>query len=273
MVALEAACVLAVWRMSAGNHAAETFGRSSGSLTGSSAVPVTAQRRLRWAILAFAPTSLMMGVTTYFTSNVANIPLQWVVPLGIYLITFIMAFTRTRTFSLELVLRALPIAAVSLLFLILSRTTEPAWLLILVHLVFLLLAGLACHGQLAKDRPAPERLTEFYSWISLSGVGGGMFNALLAPHLFRTPFEYPLAVVLVCLLRPMTGHYPAKARERLYDFAFVVLLGVLASALALLGLFESPGGVQVALRPGRSLPAVASRLHGERLTSPGCWSS
>jgi len=161
---------------------------------------LSCQERLRWVLLAFVPSSLMLGATTYITTDIASIPLLWILPLAVYLITFIVAFARRRLISDRLMRRALPIAVVGLIYLLLSEATEPPWLLILLHLLFLFIAALACHGQLATARPTTEHLTEFFLWISVGGVLGGIFNALVAPFVFSRVAEYPIAALIACLL-------------------------------------------------------------------------
>ncbi|MEK7686625.1 MAG: fused MFS/spermidine synthase [Verrucomicrobiota bacterium] len=205
------------------------------AVTGESpAEPLSLRRQIKWTFLAFVPSSLMLGVTNFLTTDIASIPLIWVIPLAIYLLTFILAFSRRRLVSLRWLSRALPIGALGLTFLILSRATQPVWLLMVCHLLVFFLAALLCHGRLAEDRPAPAHLTEFYLWISLGGVLGGLFNALLAPHLFNAVLEYPLALVLACLLRPRDSAGEIAAGRRWLDFALPLLLGTLTVGLALM---------------------------------------
>ena len=81
-----------------------------------------------------------------------------------------------------------------------AQATQPIVLMIVLHLLVFFVAAMVCHGAIARDRPAPAHLTEFYLWMSVGGVLGGLFNALLAPLLFTTVVEYPLVLVLACLL-------------------------------------------------------------------------
>lgn len=163
---------------------------------------ITWAQRLQWIFFAFVPSSLLLGVTTYLTTDIASIALLWVVPLALYLLTYIIAFG-TKGGRLEIwTSRILPAGAVALMFLLLSEATQPGWLLVVVHLVFFFVAALASHLRLARDRPPAVHLTAFYFWISAGGVLGGAFNALVAPHLFDRILEYPLLIVLACLARP-----------------------------------------------------------------------
>jgi len=144
----------------------------------------------------------MLGVTTYLTTDIASVPLLWVIPLALYLLTFILVFARRQYVSVVWLAKVLPLAAIALAFLLLTDVKDPVWLLIVLHLGFFFLAAMVSHARLAATRPAPERLTEFYLWLSVGGVLGGLFNALISPAVFRTVVEYPLGMVLACLVRP-----------------------------------------------------------------------
>src|SRR5262249_18148882 len=160
-------------------------------------------RALRWVALAFVPSSLMLGVTTYMTTDIAAIPLLWVLPLGLYLLSFILVFSRLPAWVHRLMVLLLPYVVLMLVFLMLSEFPLRIWGKILLHLAVLFVAAMVCHGELARDRPPPRHLTEFFLWMSVGGVLGGLFNALLAPVLFNGIVEYPLALVLACLLMPI----------------------------------------------------------------------
>lgn len=163
--------------------------------------PVTGRRRLRWVALAFVPSSFMLAVTTYISTDIAAIPLLWVIPLALYLLTFILVFSSSRPFPVVWTAR---IHAIVLIILVLVMPLDddmlPRWVVLWLPLLGLFMAALLCHAQLAADRPAPRHLTEFYLWMALGGVLGGSFTALLAPVLFDSLIEYPLAIVLACML-------------------------------------------------------------------------
>jgi SAM-dependent methyltransferase len=191
-----------------------------------------AWRRLYWVALAFVPSSLLLGVTTYITTDLAAVPLLWVLPLAIYLLTFILAFGRwPRPLHRLVVAATLPLALL-VIFLMVSSLPERIWVTVLWHFSLLFVVALAAHGQLALDRPAPRHLTEFYLLMAAGGVLGGLFNALLAPLVFRSPIEYPLVMVLACVLllaprAPALGLGPGATR------ALAVAALALALALAL----------------------------------------
>jgi hypothetical protein len=164
--------------------------------------PPSLRRRLRWVLLAFVPSSLVLGVTTYITTDIVAVPLLWVVPLALYLLSFVLVFARRQVLSRRLMARVLPGAAVLVVLVYLSGATQPAWFLILFHLAFLFAAAMVCHGQLADDRPAARHLAEFYLWLAVGGALGGLFNAVVAPLVFNSVVEYPLVIILASYLRP-----------------------------------------------------------------------
>jgi hypothetical protein len=193
--------------------------------------------RLTWLTLAFVPASLLTGVTQAITTDVAPIPLFWVVPLALYLLTFIVAFAPGVRLPLCRLGKVLAVCAVALTLTLLSGATEPLGLVLGVHLVTFFVAALVCHGRLAAERPPAEWLTSFYLWMSLGGVLGGAFNALAAPVLFhRLGFvEYPLALLAACALRPVSADH---WRLRPLDFIAPLLLGLAAAGFIVLARTE-----------------------------------
>jgi SAM-dependent methyltransferase len=156
--------------------------------------------RLWWIALSFVPSSLTLGVTTVITTDIAAVPMLWVIPLIIYLSSYILVFARRRVYSPALVERAFPIAVLAAMALVLTGANQPVMLIVLIHLLTLFATAMLCHGHLADARPGTGRLTEFYLFIGLGGVLGGIFNALIAPEVFTRITEYPLVLVAACLL-------------------------------------------------------------------------
>jgi len=161
---------------------------------------ITWKRRAFWLLLAFTPSSLMLGVTQYITTDLAAVPLLWVIPLALYLLTFVIAFSFKGDQARAFATRLLPLLAVGMSATLMLHITRPIVLIVSLHLVFLFFAALACHGRLAATRPHASKLTEFYLIMSIGGVLGGAFNAVIAPLIFNTLVEYPIAIVLACLL-------------------------------------------------------------------------
>jgi hypothetical protein len=178
--------------------------------------PVRWRRRLLWLALAAVPSSLMLGTTSFITRDLAPVPLLWVLPLALYLLTFVVAFSPWTNAERLTVWgrRLMPAAAIAVTYTLLIRAERPLGLLLAIHLAGLVVVGLLCHGRLAADRPNPSRLTEFYLWVALGGALGGAFNAVVAPLVFPGLVEYPLAIVAACLLRPS----PPKKRPELLEF-------------------------------------------------------
>ena len=157
--------------------------------------------RFTWMLLAAAPASLLLGVTTHITTDVASAPFLWVPPLALYLLTFVIAFQSPPPIPPGVVL-LLQAASVAICLMIMPIRSS-LWLPLLgVHLTAFFLTALVCHQALAARRPPPEQLTDFYFWMSLGGVVGGSFNAFVAPVLFNAVWEYPLVLVLAGLARP-----------------------------------------------------------------------
>jgi len=162
---------------------------------------VSWRRRGMWVLLAFAPSSLLLGVTLHLSTDVAAVPLLWVVPLALYLLSFVIVFARRPLLPHRWML-ILQAPALVLLAATISWGHNLLWVELVIHLEAFFIAAMVCHGELAARRPAARHLTEFYLWMSVGGVLGGLFNALLAPVLFDSVLEYPIMVVLVALLRP-----------------------------------------------------------------------
>lgn len=191
-------------------------------------------RRLKWIALAAVPSSLMLGVTTYITADVAAVPLLWVVPLAIYLLTFVIAFSRKQFASLTNLNRVTVVGALLVILILASGATEPAWILIATNLAFFFFAALVCHTQLAKDRPAVAHLAEYYLWIAVGGALGSLFNVLIAPFVFRSIVEYPLMIALACILQGTESQDTETRQTKFFDFVYPLGLYVLTVGLALL---------------------------------------
>jgi hypothetical protein len=194
---------------------------------------VTFTRRIRWVVLSFAPSSLLLGVTTYITTDVASAPLFWIAPLALYLFSFVMTFSSTAWVSRSFIARRQSFLLLAAAITIFAQAAMPGWLLVPLHLTAFFATALVCHGELAKDRPPTHHLTEFYLWLSIGGVVGGFFNALLAPMIFRSVQEYPLAMIAAALVRPYLGEDQRSRRDRWLDLLLPAGLGLFAVAVIL----------------------------------------
>ena len=158
---------------------------------------------VRWVLLAFVPSSFLLGATTHITLNVAAIPLLWVVPLAIYLLSFILVFAKWPAAYHRAMVLILPVILLLLAFDVMPGMPDlPRWLQLFLPLVGLGAIAMVCHGELAGSRPATDRLTLFYLLLSVGGALGGLFNAVVAPMLFSDTYEYELALVIAALLLP-----------------------------------------------------------------------
>lgn len=193
---------------------------------------VSARQRLRWIALAFVPASLLLGVTTTLTTDIPPIPLLWLVPLAIYLGTFILVFAERPRVPHELMVERLPFLVLAVTFTILARVSLPLLLLLALHWLTFFVAAMVCHGELARSRPPAAHLTQFYLCLAVGGVLGGLFNVLFAPLVFRSVAEYPLALMLAALCRPRLARKAPKPSVFWLDLALPVPLGLLAFALA-----------------------------------------
>jgi hypothetical protein len=152
-------------------------------------------------LLAAAPSSLMLGVTSHLSTDVASAPFLWVLPLALYLLTFVIAFQNRPWIPLDITLIIQGATGAIVVLIVAFRSAN--WSLAFgLHLIAFFFAALMCHQLLAARRPPPDRLTEFYLLMSVGGVVGGAFTALLAPVIFNMVWEYPLVLVLVGLARP-----------------------------------------------------------------------
>lgn len=204
-------------------------------------------RRGRWVLLAAVPSAWMLGVTSYFTTSIRPLPLLWVVPLAIYLLSFALVFGR-RPLPLAVLHRVFPFLAIPLLGFTVLGGQGPFWFLASFHLGTFLVGALICHGRLAAERPPADHLTDFYLWLSIGGAAGGLFTALVAPVVFNDYFEYPLALVAACYLRPaLLPGRGVRALARDLGPAAILLLGLaaLAGAGAISGALGSLERVQL----------------------------
>jgi SAM-dependent methyltransferase len=198
------------------------------------------RERLVWLALAFAPSSLLLGATEFITTDLASVPLLWVVPLALYLASFIVAFAKKQVVRPEIASRVLAFVAALVAISKVAEIHGPAWVIVGLHLLLLFVASVVCHRALALRRPHHTRLTEFYLLLSLGGVLGGAFNGLVAPVIFDDLLEYPIAIALVCLARIAIDKLSAgDAASRRRDVAIGLSLAVVTFGLVKLGGYSS----------------------------------
>ncbi|HVF10409.1 MAG TPA: fused MFS/spermidine synthase [Abditibacteriaceae bacterium] len=275
LVMLLAGCAVRLWLSPAASSDA-TESLDTEITPRPEAEPVTARRRLRWVLLSFVPSSLMLSVTTFLSTDIAAIPLLWVIPLSLYLLTFIIVFANRAVWRQHFVRRLMPIAILPVVVVLTINLAHPVGLLVPFHLLGFFVMALACHGALAEERPAPLHLTEFYLWMSLGGVLGGIFCALIAPLVFKSVVEYPLTIVLGCLLGLQPGpksqipnpksEIPNSRHRVQHMLDFALPLGVLLATAVLVMILRARDWNynDKALALAFSLPALACLFFARR---------
>ena len=195
--------------------------------------PPTGRDRVKWIALAFVPSSLLLGVTTYLSTDVASAPFLWVIPLALYLLTFVIVFSRTsREPNLAVATIHAFLVTVFVIVMFWSTSLGLRWAYPL-NLGLFAATALVLHGELAASRPSPVHLTEYYLWMALGGALGGAFNAIIAPLLFHTIAEYQVVMVMACFLRP---GFRLRTKMPVLDFAVTLIPAALLLAFVKLGL-------------------------------------
>ena len=188
-----------------------------------------------WTALAFVPSGLLVAVTSHISTDVAAAPFLWVLPLTLFLLTFIITFQRRPLLSQKAMLAVQPgfVAAWS------SRCSCRSAIIgrwvIAIHLAGFFVCAMVCHGELVRRRPQAGSLTEFYLWMSFGGALGGLFTGLIAPQIFSSVIEYPLMILLALLARPKI--WPLNGREAAREaLIFAAILVVAAGPKLLAGI-------------------------------------
>ncbi len=205
---------------------------------------VSTRDRLIWIALAAIPSGLVIAVTSYIATDVASAPLLWVIPLALYLLTFVAVFRDRPWVRHEIAVRLAPFVLAPLAIGVLGGHKVYWAATMALNLVGFLVLALVCHGELYRRRPAPQHLTEFYLWVSLGGVVGGVFSGLFAPNVFNNVYEYPILIAAAALVLPGTfaGGVGAFARRS----APLILIAAILAALPLAFGLTLPGEMQTA---------------------------
>jgi hypothetical protein len=186
--------------------------------------------RLYWIACAFIPSSLMLGVTHHVTTDIASVPLLWIIPLALYVLTFVFVFAKQQILSPRILAILHGACAVGITMLLYSHLSLSGLTLISLHFIAFFFIAWSMHACLAASKPEASRLTEFYLFMSLGGVLGGLFNAIVAVELFILPIEYPLILGLSCLLRAKVtdgaDRKPLFSVENGVPLAIIILLAI-----------------------------------------------
>ena len=178
----------------------------------------------RWIFVSTIPSGLLVAVTAHISTDLTSAPLLWVMPLSLYLLTWVLAFQRRPVFSRAFIWRLQPFAVAWVVALLYLGNRIPVLPSLGGHLFGFFVIAMACHGELARSRPSPIYLTSFYVSLSFGGMVGGLFAGLLAPYIFSWIAEYPILLVLAVLCRPLE-------KPRRYETRFWVLAAACAAVL------------------------------------------
>jgi hypothetical protein len=170
--------------------------------------------RLLWLALTACSSALLLAVTNHISQNIASVPFLWILPLSLYLLSFILCFDTRRWYRRGLFLRLLGIAIGSMAYALAPSFTGLPWkVLILLYCLGFFVCCMFCHGELARLKPAPEHLTSFYLTLSLGGAVGAVFVAWIAPLLFSGYYELHVSLAL-CAILVLVVHYDHPATPR-----------------------------------------------------------
>ncbi|MEQ1638096.1 MAG: fused MFS/spermidine synthase [Methylococcales bacterium] len=208
------------------------------------------QTKLHWLALAFVPSSLLLGLTNFISTDIASVPLLWIIPLTLYLLSFILVFSKWQTAIHPWMLKIQPIVLLPFIaFSFINPAAIPYWLDLALHLLSFFLVVMVCHGELAKHRPPTQYLTGYYLIMSFAGMLGGMFNTFVAPFIFNAVYEYPIMIIAALLLRPgfPDDKHALLKQAILPSILLIIGLACFAFAEALMPYLDSIGVVLIIL--------------------------
>jgi hypothetical protein len=193
--------------------------------------------RARWIFLAAVPSGLLIAVTAHISTDVAAAPLLWVLPLSLYLLTWVLVFQSRPLLPHNWMLRLQPLAITGVIVLLAVGGEQNLLLTLGGHQLCFFVIAMACHGELARTRPPAKYLTGFYVALSFGGMVGGLFAGLIAPFAFSWVAEYPILLALAALCRPPRGA-ERLSRWSAWYWPFLAVL-----AVALIAPSWSDGGI------------------------------
>jgi len=218
--------------------------------------------RLRWMALSAVPSGLVIAVTAYLTTDIAAAPFLWVVPLAIYLLTFVAVFRERPWIAHANVVRFVPFTVAPLAVSLIGGE-KVFWLtMTALNLIAFALLTLMCHGELYARRPSPRRLTEFYLCTSFGGVIGGAFAGLVAPQIFNGNYEYPILIALALLCMP--GMFAGGARKALGGALPWLAISAVLALVWWVSRYQPPAALELAFVIVLALLATAMLLQRQR---------
>ncbi len=206
------------------------------------AIKLSLGKQLHWLALAFVPSSLLLGLTNFISTDIASVPLLWIIPLTVYLLSFIIVFSNWHDAIHPVIVKIQPFILIPFItYAFINPADLPYWMYLILHVIAFFFAVMVCHGELSKHRPSTQYLTQFYLIMSFGGMLGGMFNTFVAPFIFNGIYEYPLMIIAALLLRPWSTTLSIKSTLlQLIWPASLVIIGLIlyASITDLLQYFD-----------------------------------
>jgi len=218
---LIAACGFALWK----NY--QSIENENAPISASIASPLSWKTKLYWGALAFVPSSLLLGLTNFISTDIASVPLLWIIPLTVYLFSFVVVFSRWNDKSHAWFVRLQPVFLIPFVaYAFINPADLPYWMYLFFHVIAFFFAIMVCHGELAAQRPHSQHLTTYYLIMSFAGMLGGMFNTFVAPFVFNGIYEYPLMIIAALLLRPSLKKLSFKETSlQLIDPILLLIIG------------------------------------------------
>ncbi|HEU0147504.1 MAG TPA: class I SAM-dependent methyltransferase, partial [Bradyrhizobium sp.] len=179
--------------------------------------------RARWIFLAAVPSGLLIAVTAHISTDVAAAPLLWVLPLSLYLLTWVLVFQSRPLLPHKWMMMLQPVAIAGVVLLLVVGGEQNLLLTLGGHQICFFVIAMACHGELARTRPAAKYLTGFYVALSFGGMVGGLFAGLIAPFTFSWIAEYPILLALAAICRPGDGNERLPRLMRWYWIALAII--------------------------------------------------
>ena len=214
-------------------------GGSTGKIEAASPAP-DRRTQILWVALAACGSALLLAITNHITQNVAAVPFLWVVPLSLYLLSFILCFDARRWYRRGLFLRLLGVLLGGMAYSLLpSFNSLPVKVLIPLFCAGLFVCCMFCHGELARLKPDPAHLTRFYLLISAGGAIGAVFVALVAPGIYSGYYELHVALGAcgVLVLAVHGRDRESEFRRTRWQPSWLLLIGLVVALLA--GLFRA----------------------------------
>jgi hypothetical protein len=193
--------------------------------------PTLGQRAL-WLSLAMIASVLLLATTSQISLEVAVIPFLWMLPLALYLLSFVLCFEYERSYRRGLWIPALLVGAGATTEVIRRGVNVPMLVQLGIYLFTLLVACMVCHGELVRRKPAPRHLTGFYLWVAAGGAAGGVFTGVVAPAVFPDLWELPLALVAACALALGLALAGQRQRRRVLRLGAGVAAAIYVVSLA-----------------------------------------